>query len=103
MSFSVIDVDKVISNEYTNHFRSVIAFGKARIVEGNEKNEAFKALLKKHSGDQPEEILNEKLNGCKQIFIVSIDVDHMTGKEAMEYVKAKNRKSVHYENILLHS
>jgi nitroimidazol reductase NimA-like FMN-containing flavoprotein (pyridoxamine 5'-phosphate oxidase superfamily) len=34
VSFAVIDEDTIVSQEYTSYFRSVIAFGKARIVEG---------------------------------------------------------------------
>ena len=74
----------------TTYFRSVIAFGKARIVEGDEWLEAFKALVEKYSGDQPEEAKRKEIFGCKQAYIIAIDVEHITGKEATEYVKAKN-------------
>ncbi len=89
VSFSVIDEDTVVSKEYTTYFRSVIAFGKARIVEGDERLEAFMALVKKYSGDQPEEAQHKEIAGCTQAYIVAIDVEHITGKEALEYVKAK--------------
>ena len=46
VSFSVIDEDTIVSEKYTTYFRSVIAFGKAIIVEGDERLEAFKALVK---------------------------------------------------------
>ena len=48
VSFSVIDQDKIVSEEYTTYFRSVIAFGKARIVEGDEWFNAFEALVYKY-------------------------------------------------------
>lgn len=37
VSFAVIDEDTIVSKEYTSYFRSVIAFGKAKIdiVERN--------------------------------------------------------------------
>lgn len=88
-SFSVIDEDTLVSEEYTSYFRSVIAFGKARIVEGNERLEAFKALVEKYSGDQPEAEKHKQITGCTQSYIIAIDVEHITGKEAIEYVKAK--------------
>lgn len=46
VSFSIIDEDKIVSKEYTTYFRSVIAFGKARIVEGDERLESSRHWLK---------------------------------------------------------
>ena len=89
VSFSVIDEDTIVSEEYTSYFRSVIAFGKARIVEGEEWVEGFRALVEKYSGDQPEEAKMKEIAECKQSLIIAIDVDHITGKEAIEYVKAR--------------
>lgn len=89
VSFSVIDEDTIVSEEYTTYFRSVIAFGKTRIVEGNERLEAFKALVEKYSGDQPEEEKHKEITGCTQAYIIAIDIEHITGKEAIEYVNSK--------------
>lgn len=89
VSFSVIDEDTIVSEEYTTYFRSVIAFGKARIAEGNERQEAFMALVEKYSGDQPEEAKHKEITECTQAYIIAIDIEHMTGKEAIEYVNAK--------------
>lgn len=41
-SFCVIDKDDVVPEEYTTYFRSVIAFGKIRIME--EESEMRKAI-----------------------------------------------------------
>ena len=89
VSFSVIDEDTIVSEKYTTYFRSVIAFGKARIVEGDERLEAFEALVEKYSGDQPEKAKHKEIAGCTQAYMVAIDVEHITGKGAIEYVKAK--------------
>ena len=91
VSFSVIDEDTVVIEEYTTYFSSVIAFGKVRIVEGEEWAEAFKALVEKYSGDQPEEAKHKEIVGCTHTYIIAIDIDHITGKEAIEYVKAKRK------------
>lgn len=90
VSFAVIDEDKIVSSEYTSYFRSVIAFGKARIVEGCERQVAFGALVEKYSGDQPEEAKQKMVAGCTQACIIAIDIEHMAGKEAKEYANAKN-------------
>lgn len=87
VSFSVTDEDTIVSKEYTTYFRSVIAFGRARIVEGAERYQAFMAMVKKYSGDQPEEDQLKEVNRCGQAFIVAIDVEHITGKEAIEFIR----------------
>ncbi|KGK91293.1 5-nitroimidazole antibiotic resistance protein [Desulfosporosinus sp. HMP52] len=89
VSFSVIDEDTIVSEKFTSYFRSVIAFGKARIVEGGERIEAFEALVEKYSANQPEEAKHKEISGCTQSSMVAIDVEHITGKEAIEYVNAK--------------
>lgn len=89
VSFTVIDEDTIVSEEYTSYFRSVIAFGKARIVSGDEWTKAFEALVEKYSGDRPTIEKQKEINGCTQSHIIAIDVDHITGKEAIKYVRAK--------------
>ena len=89
VSFTVVDEDTIVSEEYTTYFRSVIAFGKARIVENSERITAFKALVNKYSGNQPEENKNSEIERCTQAVIIAIDIEHLTGKEAIEFVRAK--------------
>ena len=89
VSFSVIDEDTIVSEKYTSYFRSVIAFGKARIVQGSERQEAFEALVEKYSGDQPQEAKHQEITGCTRAYIIAIDIEHITGKEAIELVNAK--------------
>jgi len=89
VSFAVVDEDTIVSKEYTSYFRSVIAFGKARIVDGDEWYEAFRALVEKYSGDMPEQEKQKEINGCTRALIIAVDVDHITGKEAREYAEAK--------------
>lgn len=89
VSLAVVDEDTIVSAEYTTYFRSVILFGRARVAEGEEWQQGFAALVEKYSGDQPEEAKYKEITGCTQSLIIAIDIDHMTGKEAIEYVKAK--------------
>ncbi len=91
VSFAVVDEDTIVSAEYTTYFRSVVAFGKARLVEGEEWLEGFKALVEKYSGDLPEDAKHKEITGCTQSLIIAIDVDHLTGKEAIEFVNAKKK------------
>jgi uncharacterized protein len=92
VSFSVIDEDTIVSAEYTTYFRSAVAFGKARIVEDDERISGFKALVEKYSGDQPEDDKAREIMGCNGALIIAIDVEHITGKEAIEHVQAKRKQ-----------
>lgn len=86
---TITDEDTIVSEEFTTYFRSVILFGKARFAEGDEWMAGFKALVEKYSKDQPEEAKHKEISGCTQSCVIAIDIDHMTGKEAIEYVRAK--------------
>ena len=91
VSFTVIDEDTIVSKEYTSYFRSVIAFGKARIVEGDERLNALRFLVEKYSGDQPLELKQKEISGCTQAILVAIDIEHLTGKEAIENVQKRSK------------
>lgn len=39
-SFCVIDQDKIVPDEYTSYFRSVIAFGRVEVIEDEEEKRA---------------------------------------------------------------
>lgn len=92
VSFSVVDEDTIVSAEYTTYFRSVIAFGKSRLAEDEEWHQAFAALVEKYSGDQPEAAKQKEISGCTQSLIIAMDIEHMTGKEAIEYVNGKAQR-----------
>jgi len=91
VSFAVVDEDRIVSAEYTTYFRSVIAFGKARIAEDNEHLDAFRALVEKYSKDQKAEDKEKEIINCKNALIIAIDISHITGKEAIEFVREKNK------------
>ncbi len=94
VSFAVVDEDTIVAEEYTSYFRSVVAFGKARITEGEERLAALEALTKKYSGSLPEEVIQKKVAGCTRACLVAIDVEQITGKEAIEYVRAKEKMNL---------
>lgn len=88
VSFCVIDQDEVVPEEYTTYFRSVIIFGKARILEEEtEKRAALEKLAAKYSPDHEAGRLQEIDKLFKQVCMVEITVDHMTGKESIELVR----------------
>lgn len=94
VSFCVVDTDQIVPEEYTTYFRSVIAFGKSRIVEEDgEKLHALQILGRKYNPSGTEEYLNQYIQKeYTPVCIVAIDIDYMTGKEAIEFVRAREGK-----------
>jgi uncharacterized protein len=90
VSFCVIKTDDVKQETFTTHYRSVIAFGKARILkEDSEKRHALECLVEKYSPGYTAEGQTEITNGWNKVCVVEIKVEHMTGKAAIEIIKEK--------------
>lgn len=89
VSFCVTAKDQIVPEEYTTYFRSVIAFGKARILDDPaEKRHAIEVLAAKYSPDQEEGRKKEIDDSFSRLCMVEISIDHLTGKEAIELVRA---------------
>lgn len=90
VSFCVIDQDQVIPEEFTTYFRSVIVFGKARILEDEEeKRKALVAVAERYSPDHTQERLREIESALKRVCLLELTIEHMNGKEAKELAEAK--------------
>lgn len=89
VSFCVVDLDDVQPERYTTYFRSVIAFGRARVLEEEEKRTAIEALAAKYTPDDPEGREQEIEREYRALCVVAIEIDHLSGKEAIELVKKK--------------
>lgn len=90
VSFCVIDKDEVIPETFTTHFRSVIVFGRARILtEDSEKRAALACLVEKYSPDYVVEGQKEIERDWNRVCLVEVKIESMTGKEAIELVQSK--------------
>ena len=87
VSFCVIDQDQVVGEEYTTYFRSVVAFGRARILEGEEKLRPLVELCEKYYPGHLEQTRQKAEVALKNVCIVELAIEHITGKTAMELVK----------------
>ncbi len=89
-SLCIVDKDDVIPEEFTSYFRSVIAFGTAHIIEDVEgKIAALKLLSDKYSpGIDPNAEIQRFL---KTVCIIRIDIEHVTGKEAIELARTRSK------------
>ncbi len=88
VSFCVIDQDQIVPEELTTYFRSVIVFGRAKVIrDEQEKRKALELLAEKFSpGYEDKSRLSIERN-WNNVCIVGIEIDHMTGKEAKELVR----------------
>ena len=92
-SFCVIDEDLVVPEEYTTYFRSVIAFGRIRIVEDDsEKRAAIEKLAIKYAPEDTAANRDYAISReWKPLCMLEMKIDHITGKEAIELVKEKEK------------
>ncbi len=90
-SFCVIDRDQVVPAEYTSYFRSVIAFGRMRILEDEgERREAIERLALKYAPeDSPDHRCAEIERFWETLCLLELTVEHCSGKEAKELVRAR--------------
>ena len=93
-SFCVIDKDDVKPAEYTTYFRSVIAFGRIHIVEDETEKLAIARILGNRYNPNQEEALQKELeHGLSRMLAIRFDIEHLTGKEAIELVRAHQMKT----------
>lgn len=89
VSFCVIAEDKVDSEKLTTLFKSVIIFGKAKIMENEaEIKSVMTAFGLKYSNDinAVEKEIQREWNG---LCCVEIEIEHITGKQAIELLRSK--------------
>ena len=86
VSFCVTARDTVVPEEYTSYFVSVIAFGTARILTGDDEKRHAAALLgRKYAPDDTAENLSREIDRLWNDFcIIEMRIAHMTGKQAKE-------------------
>ena len=87
VSFCVIDKDEIIPEKFTTHYRSVIVFGKAKIVEyEKECKDILMTLVEKYSKGFEKEGALEIEKALKATSLVKIKIEHVTGKVAKELI-----------------
>ena len=87
-SFCVIEKDDVQPAKYTTFFRSVIAFGRIHIIEDEqEKLETARLLGDRYNPNQEEALQKELEKSLSRMMMIRFDIEHLTGKQAIELVK----------------
>ena len=94
-SFCVIDQDEVHPEKYTTYFRSVIAFGRIHIIEDEqEKLETARLLGDRYNPNQEEALQKEIEKGLSRMLMIRFDIEHLTGKAAIELIKEQQFSNV---------
>lgn len=81
VSFCIITQDNIIPESFNTLYRSVIVFGKARVLtDPKEIEQGIMTIIRKYAGDYMDEgrayMDAETGNFC----VVEIEIEHMTGK-----------------------
>ena len=86
-SFCVIEQDDVQPKKYTTFFRSVIAFGRIHVIEDEaEKLSTARMLGNRYNPNDDESLKKEIESGLSRMLMIRFDIEHLTGKEAIELV-----------------
>lgn len=89
-SFSVIEKDDVKPKEYTTYFRSVICFGRIRIIDNpDEKLRTVRLLGNRYNPGDDEALKHEIEKSAKAMCMIEFTIEHLTGKESIELVRIK--------------
>ena len=92
-SFCVVDQDLVVPEKYTTYFRSVIVFGKISIIENIELINNFATVLAmKYSSNFKDGIKDEISSSINAMVIIELDIEHISGKEAIELVNQTKKQ-----------
>ena len=93
-SFCIIDQDLVIPEKYATLYRSIIAFGKVRLLENVEdiKAVAF-SLGEKYNPNHPKECNDEINISMPALAIIEMTIEQITGKEAKDLMLQREQKA----------
>ena len=91
-SFCVIAQDDVQPEKFTTFFRSVIAFGRIHIIEDEaEKLATARIFGNRYNPNQEEALQKELESGMSRMLMIRFDIEHLTGKEAIELMKQREQ------------
>ncbi len=90
-SFCVIAQDQIVPGEYTTYFRSVIVFGRIRVMEEDDaRRTAIEKLALKYAPGESAESREQAIEReYKPLCMLELSAEHISGKEAIELVKQK--------------
>lgn len=93
VSFCVIDMDEVHPEAVATYYRSAIAFGKVRFITDEEQvRKIMWTFAKKYAPVGMDDAINHEIETeIRATELVEIQIEHMTGKEAIELLRARKQ------------
>ncbi|MFB0972352.1 MAG: pyridoxamine 5'-phosphate oxidase family protein [Tissierellia bacterium] len=92
VSFTVILQDNLVAEKFTSYFMSVIAFGRARVIEDEEeKRKTISILSDRYFPEMKEESYDEINSTFDRFHMIEMTIEHITGKQAIELVNDGNQ------------
>jgi len=89
-SFCVIDRDEVHPESFTTYFKSVIAFGRIHIIDdAGERLAALRMLGHRHAPHDASGLQREIDKDFDRVLMLRLDIEHLTGKQAIELVNQR--------------
>ena len=84
VSFCVVGHKRIVPEEFTTEFESIIASGVARVVESDEeRRQALRLIVEKYSPEHLEQGLQAIERSAHRTAVVAIEVENLTGKTKM--------------------
>lgn len=80
VSFCVVGKTKLLPEKFSTIYESAIIFGRARLVEGEEKKNALLELIKKYSAEYIESGIEYINRAIENTNVVKIEILNLTGK-----------------------
>lgn len=80
VSFCIVGDTMVLPDQFSTQYESVIAFGKAFEVFGDEKMAALVSFIDKFSSEYVEKGKEYINNASESTKVIKINIDHITGK-----------------------
>ena len=88
-SFCVIDRDEVIAEKLTSAYRSVIAFGRIRILESEEERVAAARIIGLKYYADAEAVEHEIQSTLAALCCFELEIEHLSGKEGLELTRLR--------------
>lgn len=90
VSFTVIAKNEIHLERFTTYYKSVIASGKIRIIENEEEKQNILEILGRRCNANDSEGLSEEIKkGFTRCLALEMEIDSLTGKQAIELVNKK--------------
>lgn len=92
VGFCVIAEDEVLPEEFATSYRSVVLFGRARILETEEEIIAAARVLGLKYNPDVNRVMKEIAAEMKRLSCMEIRVEHMTGKESLDRMRKRTHE-----------